>query len=132
MSAHVVAHHATEPPNLIALVGQVVADVGRRGDADLIVLGALVRGKHCLVRGSDGPFNDEGVSQLHDEAVGLATREFEGLGSVGRHPHVELAALHPGNLDGAVVNPPSHGPRRDPSLPSCTPTVSPVKPALPR
>ena len=31
---HVVADHAAEPAALVALVGEVVADVGRGGDAD--------------------------------------------------------------------------------------------------
>src|SRR5688572_16478424 len=96
---HVVAYHATEPAALVALVGQVSADVGRGGDADLYAFRVTAGVSRRVVDVLHGPVQDHGVSELQDETVGLAPYEAQGLGAVAGHPHVELSVADPGDTD---------------------------------
>src|SRR5215212_7760473 len=79
---YVVADHAPEPAALVALVGEVVADVCRSGDADLYFLGISPRLPRRVVHVLHGPLQDHGVGKLQDETVGLAPREAERFGTV--------------------------------------------------
>src|SRR5215210_8525054 len=107
----VVADHAPEPPALVALVGEVVADVGGGGDADFYVLGVAARFGGGVVDVLHRPLQDHGVSELEDEAVGLAPYGAQRLGTVTRHPHVEPAVPNPRDADlrAVVVYLPSLG-----------------------
>src|ERR671935_1636269 len=82
----VVADHAAEPAALLPSVGDVVADVGRRRDADGDRVGVAAGLAGGLAHLPDGPARDVGVGELEDEAVGFAPAECERLGPVGGHP----------------------------------------------
>src|SRR5215218_3786855 len=88
---YVVADHAPEPAALVALVGEVSADVSRGGDADLYFARIAAGFSRRVVDVFHGPVQDYGVSELQDETVSLAPDEAEGLGAIAGHPHVELA-----------------------------------------
>src|ERR687890_525261 len=96
---YVVAYHATEPPALVALVGEVIADVGRGGDADLDAFRVATGFYGRVVDVLHGPVQDHGVSELQDETIGLAPDEAEGPGAVAGHPHVEFSVADPGDTD---------------------------------
>src|SRR5215210_8010909 len=108
---HVVADHPTEPAALVALVGEVFADVGGGRDADLHVSRVAARLFRRVVDVLHGPLQDHGVRKLQDETVGPAPDQAECSGAVAGHPHVELAFADPGNtdLDAGVVDPASLG-----------------------
>src|SRR3712207_5843615 len=95
----VVTHHPAEPPALVALMREVVSDVGGGGYADLDVLGVPARLCCCVVDVLHGPLQDHGVRELEDEAVGLAPDEVKGRRAVAGHPDVELAILYPRDAD---------------------------------
>src|SRR5215218_7741126 len=95
----VVADHPAEPSALVALVGEVVADVGGGGDADFYVLRVAARFCSCVVDVAHGPLQNHGVRQLENEAVGLAPYGAQRLGAVARHPHVESAVPDPRDTD---------------------------------
>src|ERR671913_1475141 len=59
---HVVADHATEPAALVALVGEVFADVRGGGDADLYLPRVAARFFRRVVDVLHGPVQDYGVS----------------------------------------------------------------------
>src|SRR5439155_8208528 len=65
----VVADHAAEPAALVALVREVVADVGRRGDADPDRVRVPAGRRSRLAHRLDRPGSDVGVGELQDEAV---------------------------------------------------------------
>ena len=94
-----VADHPAEPAALLARVGEVVAEVGRRRDADrqLVRVAAGLLGGGAHVR--DRPLQDHRVGELEDEAVGLAPAQRERLRPVAGHPHVELPVDHPRDPD---------------------------------
>ena len=95
----VVADHASEPPALVAQVGEVVAHVRRGGDADRdlgrVATGGLGRGPH----GADRPRRDLGVGELEDEAVADLAGQGEGPGSVAGDPQLEPAPAGPRERD---------------------------------
>src|ERR671921_2904537 len=103
---HVVADHATEPPALVALVGEVFADVGWGGNADFYLLRVATVFSRRVVDMFHGPLQDHGVCELQDKTVGLAPDEAQGPGAVAGHPHVELPFADPGDtdLDAGVVD----------------------------
>src|SRR5215213_4230028 len=103
---HVVADHATEPAALVALVGEVIADVCRGGDADLDAFRVATGFYGRVVDVFHGPIQDQGVSELQDETIGLAPYETQGPGAVAGHPHVELSFADPEDtdLDAGVVD----------------------------
>src|SRR5215210_7214378 len=103
---HVVTDHAPEPAALVALVGEVIADVGRGCDADLYALRVAACVFRRVVDVFHGPVQDHGVSELQDETVGPAPYEAQGPGAVAGHPHVELPFADPGDtdLDAGVVD----------------------------
>ena len=67
---HVVTDHPTEPSQLVPLVRQVVADVGRSGDAYLERRRVTTGGGSYGAGHSDGPADDERVTDLEDYPVG--------------------------------------------------------------
>ena len=93
---HVVADHSAEPAQLLALMGDVVTDVGWRDHTggDRARRAPLRRGG--LHDRGPGPFEDLRVGELQDEAVGVASDAVERAGAVAGSPHGELpAVLHP-------------------------------------
>ena len=97
---HMVADHAAEPAQLLALVRDVVADVGRRHHAggDRARRTPLRRGG-VHDRGA-GPLQDAGVCELKHEAVGVAADAVERTGAVAGAPHGQVPALrHPWKRD---------------------------------
>ena len=96
----VVAHHAAEPPELLALVIQVVPHVGGRNDTDLDVV-RLPAGLHrCVVDRLHRPLEDLGIRQLEDEAVRVPAHRCERPRAVARSPHRQVPALvDPRDLD---------------------------------
>ena len=99
-----VAYHPAEPAHLVALVGDVFADIGRGYHRDSQRLGVPTSGGCRLPDRGDGPLGDLWVSQLQHESVGLPAAQVQRLGSVGGHPHGERAVVAPRKgLGGAVV-----------------------------
>ena len=82
----VVAHHAAEPAQLVPLMCQVVADVGRsdHADRDRVRVAALVLGSvaYRLQR----PFKNLRIGELEHEPVGVTADHVERLRAVGRDP----------------------------------------------
>jgi len=76
--------------DLVPLVGQVVADVGGGGDAELDAVGVSAGVGGGGADRFDGPLGDLGVGQLEDEAVGLLAAQLEGLGAIGGHVDVQV------------------------------------------
>src|SRR5215212_10604055 len=79
---HVVAYHPTEPAALVALVGEVFADVGGGGDADRHVPRVAARFSGRVVDVLHGPLQDHRVSELQNETVSPAPDEVECSGAV--------------------------------------------------
>ena len=99
-----VADHPAEPTHLVALVGEVIADVGRSHHGDSQRLGVSPGVGRGPLHGGNGPLGDLRVGQLEYKAVGLPAAEIEGLRPVGGHPHGKRAAIAPREgLSGAVV-----------------------------
>ena len=100
-----VADHAAEPAKLLALMRDVVADVGRRhhGGRDRPRRASLPGGG-VHDRGA-GPLQDLGIGKLKHEAVRVAPDAVEGAGTVSGPPHREVPApLQPREPDlGPVV-----------------------------
>src|SRR5215217_5240229 len=107
----VVADHPAEPPALVALVGEVTSDISRGGDADFDILRVAACFCCGVVDVTHGPIQDHGIRKLQDEAVGLAPDGAERLGTVARHPHVEVAVFDPryANLRATEIHLPAFG-----------------------
>ncbi len=88
-----VGHHAPEPAQLLALMGQVVADVRRGDDGDGqrvgVAAGVRCRRLHRL----HGPGQDLRVGELEDEPVGDAPGHVQHPRPVGGHPHREVPTV---------------------------------------
>ena len=93
-----IADHAAEPADLVALMGEIVANVGGRRHADLVGRDVTFCGEACCSRGVDGPLDDERIGELDDEPVGLTASDRERLGTVRSHPHVKAAPSTQGNV----------------------------------
>ena len=96
---HMVAYHAPEPAQLVALRGQVVPHVGGGGDADLERGGVAPGRRGRSASHTDGPLDDERVADLEDDAVGPPAGKLEGTGAVGGHQHRKAAVARPGDGD---------------------------------
>ena len=81
----VVADHAAEPAALVALVGEVVADVRGGGDEHLESAGSRPAGGRLVHRPS-AHRDDQRVGELQDEPVRAAPDAFERPRAVARHP----------------------------------------------
>jgi hypothetical protein len=95
----VVADHAPEPPHLVALVGEVDADVGGCGHAEPQRLGVAPGVLGGALDGGDRPSGDVGIGELQDVAVTDLPRERQRLRSVGGDPHLEAAVEPPGEAE---------------------------------
>ncbi len=94
----VVAHHPTEPTELLPLAVEILTHVGRGHDAD----GHLIRIPSCgggsVPHRRHGPLQHLRIGELEDVAVSVAPDGGQGLGTVAGHPHGEVPPLlHPGD-----------------------------------
>ena len=82
-----VTDHATEPANLLPLMGNVVAHVGRGHHADVDGFGVAAFVSGCRPHGCHGPFEDLWVGQLQDKSVGMSAHGVEGFRAITGRPH---------------------------------------------
>ena len=101
---NVVAHHPAEPADLIALMSDVVADVGGGGDTDRDVVGVASSLCGCALDKLAGPLHQVRVGQLENEAVAFLSDQGQCFRAVSGTPHGEVVTLlDPGNGEGLVV-----------------------------
>ena len=100
-----VAHHAPEPAELLALVRDVVPHVGGGGDTGRDRVRRAPRRGRRLPDRAQGPLENPGIRELQDEAVRVPADAVQRPGTVSGAPHREVEApVEPGEAQrGAPV-----------------------------